>query len=85
MPEPLNLSTKAARLIAASRALDIRMAIRAGQMPPPAVLLWLCDVAYTSLLACEQPPIVHALPDAPDDLPPLPAWLTALPDPQQES
>ena len=84
MPD-LDLSTKAARLVAASRALEIRMAIRAGQTPPAAVLLWLCDVAYTALLAVEQPPLVHALPDALDELPALPAWLTALPDPQQES
>jgi len=84
MPD-LDLSTKPARLVAASRALEIRMAIRAGQMPPTAALLWLCDAAYTALLAVEQPPLVHALPDALDELPELPVWLTALPDPQQES
>jgi len=84
MPD-LDLSTKTLRLIAASRVLEIRMAIRAGQTPPTAALLWVCDAAYTVLLACEQAPLVHALPDALDDLPALPTWLTTLPDPQQES
>lgn len=76
MPD-LDLATKSARLIAASRVIELRMTIRSGAAPAQAELLWLCDVAYTSLLACEQAPIVHALPDALDDLPalPRPDWL----------